>query len=64
MTKPPTTIQTSFPFNHVKLALLGIPVMVLLTGGCVESGSKLDPQLNLKIDAIRQAGYPVTQVRT
>ena len=35
-------------------------MLVLLTSGCLESGSKLDPQLNLKIDAIRQAGDPVT----
>ena len=53
-------MQTIFPFNHIKLALLGIPVLVLLTSGFIESGGKLDPQINLKIGAIRQAGYPVT----
>ena len=53
-------MQTNFSFHNVKLALLGISVLALSTSGCVESGGKPDPQLNLKIDAIRQAGYPVT----
>jgi hypothetical protein len=53
-------MQTILPFNCLKLALLGIPVLVLLTGGCGERVAKLDPQITLKLDAIREADYPVT----
>jgi len=35
-------------------------VLVLLTGGCGKSAAKPDARLSLKLDAIRQAGYPVT----
>lgn len=57
-------MKTSCPFNHVRVFLLGVSVLVLLAGGCNKSGgkphAKIDARLNAKIDAISQAGYPVT----
>lgn len=55
-----TTVGTIFSFNFLKLALLGIFVLGLLAGGCDQGIARLDPQISLKLDAIREAGYPVT----
>jgi hypothetical protein len=60
VTKPQTTMQTNSRFNNAQLALFGIPVLALLAVGCNKNDVKPDTRLNAKLDAIRQAGYPIT----
>jgi hypothetical protein len=45
---------------HIFRQALSVSVLLLLTSGCNKSGGKPDAQLNAKLDAISQAGYPVT----
>ena len=53
-------MQTKSLLSHIKLALLGVSVLVFLASGCNNEGGKPDAQLSAKLDAIRQAGHPVT----
>src|SRR5260221_1953074 len=45
--------------NPIQLSFFGLP-LVLLTGGCNKSASKAAIQISPKLEAIRQAGGPVT----
>src|SRR5580765_2684204 len=49
-----------FQFNRIYFALIALPLVVLNNGCSNKSQAKPAIQANPRLDAIRQAGYPVT----